>query len=237
MTPLRIGLVGDRDDSITAHRAIPRALQLAADERQCALQASWLPTDQIPDRAALQGFDGLWCVPGSPYRDMDGALRAIRVAREAGVPFLGTCGGFQHAVIEFARHELGWTDADHAESSPEAERAVISLLECGLVEARETLNAVAGSRLAKAYGDAAFSEGYRCRYGLNPRFVTSLLDGGLRVAATGPAGDVRALELADHPFFVATLFQPERAALEGRTPPLVRAFVLALRPALAGALT
>lgn len=237
MTAFRIGLVGDRDDSITAHRAIPRALQLAADERQCLVQASWLPTDQIPDRAALQGFDGLRCVPGSPYRDTDGALRAIRFARQAGVPFLGTCGGFQHAVVEYARHVLNWADADHAETAPEAERAVISLLECGLVEACETLNAVAGSRLAAAYGSDVFSEGYRCRYGLNPRFVTSLLDGGLRAAATGPAGDVRALELADHPFFVATLFQPERAALEGRTPPLVRAFVLALRPAPAGALS
>lgn len=228
MTTLQIGLVGDRDDGITAHRAIPRALQLAADELARPLHVHWLPTDDLADPTRLQDFDGLWCVPGSPYRDMQGALNAIRFAREQGLPFLGTCGGFQHAVVEYARHVLGWADAEHAETAPDAQRAVISLLECGLVEARETLTAVPSSRLASAYAATSFDEGYRCRYGLNPRFSAALLGGPLRVAATGPAGDVRAVELDAHPFFLATLFQPERAALEGRTPPLVKAFVQAL---------
>lgn len=229
MDAVRIGLVGDRDDDITAHRAIPRALTLAAEAVAQPLRFEWLPTDRLSATTMLQGFDGLWCVPGSPYRDMNGALRAIRLAREGGVPFLGTCGGFQHAVVEYARHVLGWADADHAETAPDAARAVISLLECGLVEARETLASVQGTRLALAYGRGEFTEGYRCRYGLNPRFTAALLGGSLRVAATGPAGDVRALELAGHPFFVATLFQPERLALEGQVPPLVQAFVQAAR--------
>jgi CTP synthase (UTP-ammonia lyase) len=222
---LRIGLVGDRDDSVTAHRAIPLALAHAAEAREVSLEVRWLPTESITHDGVLAGFQALWCVPASPYRSMDGALRAIRFARENGVPFLGSCGGFQHVVIEFARNVLGWADAEHAETSPDAARPVVVLLECALVEARETLRPVPGSRLASAYGAAGFEEGYRCRYGLNPAFAAALLGGPLRVAATGAQGDVRAVELDGHPFFVATLFQPERAALDGRPVPLARALV------------
>jgi CTP synthase (UTP-ammonia lyase) len=227
---LNIGVVGDRDDTITAHRALPIALDLAAAAESVAMRSEWLATDEIDATQRLTPFDALWCVPGSPYRSMDGALRAIRHARENGVPFLGTCGGFQHAVIEYARHALGWRDADHAETADGNDgRLVISPLECSLVEAGETLNAVPGSRLAAAYGTPTFDEGYRCRFGLNPDFLEALVAGPLVVAATGPGGDVRALELrrGDHPFYVLTLFQPERAALQGRLPPLVRAFVAA----------
>ena len=234
-TTLRIGLVGDRDDAVTAHRAIPLALGHAADASGRTLDLHWLPTERIAGDASLDGFHGLWCVPASPYRSMDGALRAIRFARERGLPFLGTCGGFQHALIEYARNVLGWADAEHAETAPNAARAVISMLECALVEARETLQLAAGSRLAQAYGVAQISEGYRCRYGLNPAFQAQMLAGSMRIAATGPAGDVRALELDGHPFFVATLFQPERAALEGRAVPLARAFVEAVAVATVGA--
>jgi CTP synthase (UTP-ammonia lyase) len=221
--PIRIALVGDHDESITAHRAIPVALQRLSDELPRRVEGVWVATDTIDSVLRLAGFDAVWCVPGSPYRDMEGALLAIQHAREAGVPFLGTCGGFQHAVIEYARHALGWHDADHAETAPDAPRAVIHLLECGLVEASETLRLQPGSRLAQAYGEGPITEGYRCRYGLNPVFQAALLDGPLRASAYGPDGDVRAVELDGHPFFVATLFQPERAALAGRTPPLARA--------------
>jgi CTP synthase (UTP-ammonia lyase) len=228
---LNIGVVGDRDDSITAHRALPGALDLAAQAEGVALRYEWLATDAIDnDVQRLAPFDALWCVPGSPYRSMDGALRAIRYARERAVPFLGTCGGFQHAVIEYARHVLGWHDADHAETAEgQGRRLVISALECSLVEANETLRAVPGSKLAAAYGAPTFEEGYRCRFGLNPDFLDALLAGPLAVAATGPGGDVRALELqrGAHPFYLLTLFQPERASLQGRAPPLLRAFVAA----------
>jgi len=222
----RVAVVGDRDDAITAHRAIPVALDLAARAAPRALRFDWIGTDTIDGPAALAGFDAVWCVPGSPYRNLAGALAAIGHARETGKPFLGTCGGFQHAVIEVARHVLGWADADHGETATDG-RLVVSLLECGLVEASEMLDAVAGTRLATAYGAPTFTEGYRCRYGLNPQFRDALVDGPFEVAATGPDGSVRALELRGHPFFVATLFQPERAALAGRVPPLVAAFVAA----------
>ena len=176
-----------------------------------------MPTERLTDASQLAAFGGLWCVLASPYRSMDGALRGIRFARERQVPFLGTCGGFQHAVIEYARNVLGWADAEHAETAPGAARAVIAPLACSLVEA------TAGVRLVAGVDEA--SEGYHCSYGLNPGFEAALTRGPLRVSARDAAGEVRAVELDGHPFFVATLFQPERAALRGEVPPAVAAFV------------
>lgn len=226
--PLRIGLVGDQDDRITAHRAIPRALELAAEATGQALEPVWLATERM-DQQWLDGFDGLWCVPGSPYRDTEGALRAIAYARVNALPFLGTCGGFQHALLEHARNVLGWSDAEHAETAPDAPRAVISPLPCALRETLERVQLNADSRLARAYGTTEAFEGYLCGYGLNPAFREQLTQGPLRVAALDASGAVRAVERDDHPFFIATLFQPERAALIGRLPPLVAAFVRACR--------
>lgn len=225
---LRVGLIGDRDDAVTAHRAIPVALGMAGDALGVSIEPVWVPTETVGDGAALAGFDGLWCVPASPYRDMDGALAAIRVARERQVPFLGTCGGFQHAMLEYARNVLGWHDAEHAETAPGAGRQVIVPLLCSLVEVTDALRLVEGSRLAQAYGATRTSEGYHCSYGLDPGFREAMGDGPLRVNALDEAGDVRGVELDGHPFFVATLFQHERGALQGRLPPPVRAFAQAM---------
>ena len=227
MPSVRIALVGDYQQTATAHRAIPRALSLCEAAIGVPVVAEWIPTTEIGDASRLEGYDGIWCVPASPYRDMDGALRAIEFARTSGRPFLGTCGGFQHAVIEYARNVLGWIDADHAETAPDAARAVIAPLACSLVEHREALRFRAGSRLATAYGRADAIEGYHCRFGLNPAFQQVLVTAPVHVAAENEAGDIRALELDGPAFYVLTLFQPERAALADRVPPIVQAFVQA----------
>ena len=115
---VRIGLVGDYSEDVRAHRAIPRAFQIVAERGHGPrVELTWLPTADLDQRNVsrrVDGLDALWCVPGSPYASMDGALSAIRHARETGLPFLGTCGGFQHALIEVARHVLGIAAADHA---------------------------------------------------------------------------------------------------------------------------
>jgi len=226
---VNIGLIGDYDAGITAHQAIPPALRLAAAQLGVSLRCEWIPTGEIIDAERIRAFDGLWCVPGSPYQNMNGALCAIRFAREARRPFLGTCGGFQHAVVEYARNVLGWSNAEHAETAPDSARPVVSLLECSLVEAADSIVLKPGTRIHAAYGCREIVESYRCRYGLNPLFLAELTSGRLQIGAEDRAGDVRALELDDHPFFVATLFQPERAALAGKCPPLVAALVRACR--------
>lgn len=222
---LRIALIGDYDPHVTAHQAIPVALGLAAEHSGLDVQFQWLATDQINADTPFDDFDGFWCVPASPYRDMDGALRAIRFAREQQRPFLGTCGGFQHAVLEYARNVLGWADAEHGETAPDAERVLLTPQTCSLVEAVDSIHLVESSLIAKAYEKSEIYEGYRCRFGVNPAFEQALLQQQLSAVGHDSSGDLRALELKGHPFFVATLFQPERAALKGTLPPLVRALI------------
>lgn len=225
---LRVGLIGDHDAGVPAHVGIPVVLRLAGEALKRHLEVQWLATDELGGRD-LSVFDGLWCVPASPYRDELAAIRAIRHARESGTPFLGTCGGFQHALVEYARNVLGRADAAHAETDPDAELAVVALLACARVEAAGGVRFEAGSRIARAYGAPRAEETYRCRYGLNPALRAMLEGGPLRFTALDEEdGEARGLELEDHRFFVATLYQPERAGLRGESHPLVEAFVRAM---------
>lgn len=234
MNPATIALVGDYSAEVIAHRAIPRALELARDETHARLAWEWVPTSAVRDAPRdLARFAAVWLVPASPYENMAGAIDAVRFARESKRPFLGTCGGFQHALIEFARNVSGLAAADHAETNPRGDTLVVAPLACSLVEKAGTVRFAAGSRLREVYGRDAAQEGYHCNYGLNPAHRAALEQAGLQFTAFDDAGDVRAAELpaVAHPFFVGTLFQPERAALRGETPPLVRAFVRAVAAA------
>jgi CTP synthase (UTP-ammonia lyase) len=224
---LRIGLVGDLNPQVPAHRAIPLALAMAAEKMGIRITPQWLPTSAIGTGDSLEAFDGLWCVPASPYLDMQGVLTAIRFAREHQVPFLGTCGGFQHALIEHARHCLGWQDAEHGETSPDSPNLIIAPLSCALLDTTATIYLNADSRIAAAYGRQEIAERYQCRYGLRPELETAMFAGALKVSGREPDGDIRSVERDDHPFFMATLFQPERAVLAGTLPPLVTAFMQA----------
>ena len=220
----RIALVGDFDVAVVAHRAIVAALDLGGAE------GVWIRTSAITDASAqLKDFDGIWCVPASPYENTDGALAAIRFARENLVPFLGTCGGFQHALLEYARNVCGMPGAAHGETSPDAEVRLIAPLACSLVEQTGEIVLAEGGRIRAAYGRERVIEGYHCSYGLNREFESVLFDGDLQATAHDLAGEVRGVELRAHPFFAGTLFQPERRALRGELPPLVAALIQAAR--------
>jgi len=223
---LRIALVGDHRDAVLAHRAIERSLELASGSIR-PVEWEWTPTRSITPVSAggLARFHGVWCVPGSPYESEAGAVAAIRTARTSGIPFLGTCAGCQHAILEYARNVLGLTQAEHAESVPEAGMPLISQLSCALVETSAPIFLGEGTRIRAIYGQDRIEEGYHCSFGLN-RTLEHLFEGtSLQVSGRGPEGEARALELNGHPFFLLTQFQPERRALSGSLPPLVAAFV------------
>jgi CTP synthase (UTP-ammonia lyase) len=225
----RIALVGDYKDTVTAHRAIPIALKMAVDQLNADVSWEWIHSRALGTDASerLADFAAVWCVPASPYENTRGVIDAIRFARERLRPFLGTCGGFQHAMLEYA--ESVWhVDANHAELDPTAANPVIAPLMCALVEVTESLRFAPGSRLARIYGSETASEEYHCSFGLNPEYVERLKSGPLRVTALDEQGGVRGVELDGHPFYLGTLFQPERAALRDRLPPVVKAFVQAI---------
>lgn len=228
MSRRTIALVGDYSERHTAHRAIPVALELARARSGADVAWEWVATKTIGDpRRDLAAYAAAWVVPASPYENVAGALGAIQWAREGGRPFLGTCGGFQHALLEIARDVASIPDADHAETNPGGSSLVVTPLSCSHVEKVGNVHFAPGSLLACAYGTEGSSEGYRCNYGFNPAYRAALEAAGFSFTAWDDEGDIRGGELIGHPFFAGVLFQPERAALRGETPALVLAFVKA----------
>lgn len=225
----KLALIGDYRADVPAHIAIPQALALACGATGAKIEWTWIGTEKITDaRRDLVGYDGVWCVPASPYKNMDGALAAIRYARENRLPFLGTCGGFQHALIEFARNVVNITDADHAESNATGSNLVVTSLACSLVGEAGDITFTPGSRLHQIFSGQSTQEEYRCNYGVNRAYRARLESAGLRFAGFDANGEIRATELPGHPFFIGTLFQPERSALRGQRHPLIDAFVCAI---------
>lgn len=225
---LRIALVGDYNHDVVAHQAIPLAIDDAAAVLEITADYDWLATSEIKSRDDLVGYDAIWVVPASPYKNPEGAFIAIQYARENAISFLGTCGGFQHAIIEYARNVMGVGDAAHQETDS-AGRMVIVPLSCSLVEQEAEVELRPNTLIARAYGREKISEGYHCNYGISPDFAAELEKSDMRVTAWDEDGEIRAVELSNHPFFVATLFQHERNALAGRPVPLVQAMLKAAK--------
>ncbi len=225
MPTAAIALVGDRSPSVRAHARIPLLVDALRRRDDLVLDPYWVPSEA--GHAGLEGFDGVWMVPGSPYRDREGALAAVRAARERGIPFLGTCGGFQHAVLELARDVCGIAGAGHAEYGEAAEDLVIVELECSLVGHEGAIRYTPGSLLQRIMGVERSVERYHCSYGLDPRYLAALERHGVRFTAHDSDGAARALELDGHPFFLGTLFQPELAGDGTRAHPVIRAFAAA----------
>ena len=225
--PRRIVIIGERDPDIRAHQGIEASLACFQRETDPALAYTWIGTAAISADSAgglIGDATGVWCAPGSPYASTAGALRAIREARCTGKAFLGTCGGFQHALMEYAQNVLGRA-AVHQELEPAAREPLIMKLSCSLVSAKGRVLVTVPELFAGLLGGPESTEEFHCNYGFNGN-LTGIFQGSEMVfVAHDEAGQVRAFRLARHPFFVGTLFQPERRALSGSLHPLVRAFL------------
>ncbi|GGS16195.1 hypothetical protein GCM10010252_64620 [Streptomyces aureoverticillatus] len=224
----RIALVGDRSPNVTSHTRIPLLLEALADRDGLVLDAYWIPTPDAGEPGAVRGFDAVWVLPGSPYRSEAGALAAIRTAREDGIPFLGTCGGFQHMLLEFARNVCGLTSVAHAENDPDADDLLIAPLACSLVGHEAAVTLTPGSLVESVLGADRTLERYHCSYGPGDTgHLATLRAHGLRFTGTDEQGQARVAELPGHPFFLATLFQPELSGDGSRPHPVVRALARA----------
>jgi CTP synthase (UTP-ammonia lyase) len=221
-TALRIGVIGDYDAANETHRFTDEGIALAARELGVTAAVEWLATDGGHDLAA---FDGLVCAPGSPYRSMAGALAAIRYARENDVPLLGTCGGFQHIVIEYARNMAGIEDAAHAESDPYASRLVVGRLVCSLVGQVMEVELAPGSHAAEIFGGTRSLEEFYCNFGLNEEYRPQLEAAGMVFCGFDQNGEVRVVEVPEKRFCFGTLFVPQARAKRGLAHPLVVGFL------------
>lgn len=221
---MKLALIGDYDESVVAHQAIPLAIQLATDEIDLKVSFEWVDTASIQS-VDLTQFNAFWCVPASPYKNKKSALQVIKYARENNIPFLGTCGGYQHAVLEYARNVLEYEEADTTEESPETSMPLILSLTCKLYGESGSIQFMENSQIANIYQSNKTTEEYQCGYGVNREYI-SIFDGSdLLFSGFDADGDLRAIELVGHPFFIGTAFQPERSAFNHQSHPLITAFL------------
>jgi CTP synthase (UTP-ammonia lyase) len=239
---VRIGILGDFNTEFRSHHATNEALQHAARKLKFDVESEWISTPLLVRSDAekkLESYDGLWAAPGSPYKSFEGMLKGIEFARRRDWPFLGTCGGFQYALIEFARNVLHIADADTAENNSGSKNIIIYPVACAVAnrkgDAPKLSGAIPeiklrpGSYLQSFYGkdkDSATEE-FFCNFEVNPEFEWIAMEAGFPVVARGAEGEIRAVESPTHRFFLATLFQPQLSSTEKKPHPLVLAFLQA----------
>jgi len=237
---VRIAVLGDFDPKSPTLPAIDKSLQHAAAKLDSMVEAQWLATPSLLEPGAeklLEGFDGIWAAPGSPYKSFDGMLKGIEFARRRDWPFLGTCGGFQYALIECVRNVLGIKDADSAENNSGSKNIIIYPVACAVPnrgkDAPKLSGAIPeirlrpGSYLHSFYTQDTVTEEFFCNFEVNPEYEWATMEAGFPVVARGPQGEIRAIESPTHRFYIATLFQPQLSSKPGKPHPVVLAFVQA----------
>jgi CTP synthase len=235
---VRIALVGKYVALEDAYKSVSEALRHAGFLHGCAVEIDWIDSERIERdgvEALLERADGVLVPGGFGGRGIEGKIAAARYAREQAVPYLGVCLGMQVAVCEFARHVCGMDGANSTEFDPETPFPVIDLLP----EQKEVSDMGGTMRLGadpvklhddtrarELYGEAVIYERHRHRYEVNNQLRRRLEHAGLVVSGTSPDERlVEVIELADHPFFVASQFHPEFKSRPERPAPLFRDFV------------
>lgn len=238
-----IGLVGKYMGVEDSYVSIVEALRHGGVANDCGVEITKIDSEHIEGWGEadlvshLAPLHGLLVCPGFGARGVEGKVRAIRYAREEGIPFLGICYGLQWAVVEFARHVCGLEGANTTEVDPQTPHPVISLLaeQQGIADKGGTMrlgrypcHIAPGSRAFEAYGVSDVGERHRHRYEVNNAYRPLLEAHGMRVTGVFPEQDlVEIIELPGHPWFVGTQFHAEYRSRPNRPHPLYGAFVRA----------
>jgi len=225
---MKLAIIGDYNPSSQTHIATNAAIEHSKKLLKTDLEVSWVPTDSIMAnfQATTSTCHGFWIAPGSPYKSMTGALEIIKYARLNNIPTLGTCGGFQHMAIEFARNVLGITEAEHAEYDPYASKLVVTPLSCSLAGKKLEIDITNKKSLTyKIFGANKIEAQYYCNFGLNSEYQAEIDRNGFKVVGSDADNEARILELQGHKFFIATLFVPQAASTAGQPNPMVTAFI------------
>lgn len=223
---VHIGIIGDYEETRPSHIATNEAIRHCSKYLCIETEVSWLPTEILEGIIDLSAFDAFWCAPGSPYKSFAGAINAIRFVRENDYPFIGTCGGFQHAVLEYAINVLGIQGAGHQEIDPGAPAMVVTALACSLAGQARNISLKARSLVREIYGSDTIEERYNCSFGLSPEFRDMFEQSGFAASGTDENGDVRILEIPQKHFFLATLFQPQLISSADKPHRLISRFLI-----------
>ncbi|HSD79726.1 MAG TPA: CTP synthase [Solirubrobacteraceae bacterium] len=236
---VRIALVGKYVQLEDAYLSVSEALRHAGYLHGGRIEIDWVDSETLESdeeaRRRLACADGILVPGGFGGRGIEGKIRAVRVARERRIPYLGICLGMQMAVAEFGRDVAGMDGANSTEFDLETEWPVIDLLpeqkevsDLGgtMRLGADPIKLHAGTRARELYGEAVIYERHRHRYEVSISLRKRLEAAGLVVSGTSPDERlVEIIELADHPFFVASQFHPEFKSRPEHPAPLFREFV------------
>jgi CTP synthase (UTP-ammonia lyase) len=222
-----VALLGEFTPTFKPHVATNAAIKHTCAALDLRVEGEWVSTQHI-DHSLFSRYAGIWVAPGSPYKNLERTLWAIKHARTNNIPCFGTCGGFQHMVLEYARNVLNFSDAQHSEYDPYASALFITQLACSLAGREMKLQFVADSMVARIYGALSAKEEYYCNFGVDPGKAQLLSSGALRVTGSDSEGEIRVIELPDHPFFLGTLYVPQIKSTQAAPHPLVNAFLTAI---------
>ena len=237
---VRIALVGKYTQLHDAYLSVVESLNHAGTANDAVVDIQWVDSEGVTDDNAaekLAGCSGILVPGGFGDRGIEGMIAACRYARENNIPYFGICLGMQMAVIEFARHVLGWEDANSSEFSETTKHPVIALMpdQVNVTEKGGTM------RLGKypcvltedthsyaLYGAAEISERHRHRFEFNNDYRADMEAKGMTLAGQSPDGRlVEIVEVPDHPWFVGAQFHPEFKSRPDRPHPLFYGFVKA----------
>jgi len=222
---VRIGITGKYAALRDAYASIDKAIEHCSASLSTEINVHWIDTTEMNDPSAaaeaLSDIDGVIVPGGFGSRGVAGKIACVKHCRENKIPYMGICLGFQVAVIEYARHVLGWEDADSTEFNAWTARAVISELpEQKKIEGLGGTMRLGGQRIvleeeslaAFLYGATEVRERFRHRWEVEPRYLDDFQEAGLRFSGRHPAQPImQVLELAPdvHPYFIAGQFHPE----------------------------
>ena len=239
-TDVEIAMVGKYIQLHDAYLSVVEALKHGGIAAHANVKIRWVDSEEVNKENVaqmLKGVDGILVPGGFGTRGTEGKITAIQYAREQKIPFLGICLGMQMAIVEYARHILGYEDANSIELDPETKHPVIALMpeQNGVVNLGGTLRLGAypcvlkdGSTAQKLYGTKEISERHRHRYEVNNDYREELEQHGMVLSGISPDGRiVEMLELADHPYFVGTQGHPELKSRPNRAHPLFRGLIQA----------
>ena len=235
-----IALVGKYTGLHDAYLSVVESLFHAGTACDASVEIQWVDSETLTSDNIAQklcGCSGILVPGGFGDRGIEGMILAAQYARERGIPYLGICLGMQIAVIEFARHVLGWDDATSAEFSSTTAHPVIALMpeQVGVTAKGGTMRlgkypcVLEEGSLSRALYDAPeIWERHRHRYEFNNDFRDDFTDAGMRLAGLSPDGTlVEIVESKSHPWFVGAQFHPEFKSRPNKPHPLFRGFVAA----------
>ena len=237
-TPVRIGMIGKYVDLHDAYLSVTESLKHAGFHHSARVDIVWVQAEDVEGLLAenrMAELDGIVIPGGFGPRGIEGKIRAAEYARENGIPCLGLCLGMQVMTVEFARHVLGWKDANSTEFNTATPHPVIDLMhdQRSVTDKGGTMRLGAyyavlqpGTKVADAYGESVVSERHRHRYEFNSSFRARFEEKGFICSGTSPDKRlVEFIELRDHPFWVGTQAHPEFKSRPDRPHPLFRELI------------